>query len=160
LEKPANIIVLSMGNDIIGDDGVGFVVSRGLRMEFENRVDFEELSSGGLDLLDVLEGYKKALIIDSISTGKNIPGTILEYSEKDCQNVLTSSPHSAGLPEVLMVAKYLSIPFPEEIRILAIEIEKQYELHEGLTPAIEKVVPSVKDKAKNLLYEWLKNGNA
>lgn len=145
-----------MGNDIIGDDGVGLVASRNLKNEFENVIDFVELCGGGLDLLDILEGYKKALIIDSITTGKNIPGSILEFSVEDFRNVMISSPHSAGLPEVFFLAQQLNISFPEELKILAIEIEKQFEIREGLSPSIAAFLPSLQERAKNILAEWLK----
>lgn len=46
-------------------------------------VDIVESGGGGLDLLDVLEGYDRAVLLDAILTGKHPPGTILEFSAED-----------------------------------------------------------------------------
>ena len=62
-------LVLGLGNPILSDDGVGLRVAR----ELENRLDQQEVtvvetSMAGLDLLDLLAGYDRAIIVDAIQT--------------------------------------------------------------------------------------------
>ena len=68
-------------------------------------------------------------------------GTVLEFSREDFDRVLGPSPHYAGLPEVLSLAKHLEITFPEEIRVLALEIADCCDFRETLSPPIEQALP-------------------
>ncbi len=62
-------VVLGLGNPILTDDGVGLRVAR----ELEGRLDQQEAtvmetSLAGLNMLDLLAGYDRAIIIDAIQT--------------------------------------------------------------------------------------------
>ena len=148
-------LVLALGNDILADDGVAFVAARRLAEGPDARgVDVRESGEAGLNLLDLLAGYRRALLIDSIVTGRHPPGTVLEFSREDFTEVLGPSPHYAGLPEILELAKYLSIPLPDDIRVLAMEIEEPWQFREGLNPAIEQAVPHLVAEARQILRQW------
>jgi len=148
------ILLLGLGNDILGDDGVGLVAARLLKGEFEKGVDIIEASVGGFALLDVFQGYEKVLLLDAIATGDCSPGTILEFSEKDFQKLVAPSPHFAGLPEIFEVAKKLGVPFPNEVRILAMEVEDPYRFREALSPSVEKALPAFIESARQILKIW------
>ncbi len=148
------LLVLALGNDILGDDGVGFAAARLLKKELpEDFADIQETAESGLALLDFLEGYDKALLLDAISTGKCPPGTILEYSSEDFCKITAPSPHFAGLPEILQMAEKLNIPFPKDILILAMEIENPLVLTERLSPEIQKALPEFVKRAKKILRQ-------
>ena len=68
-ELHPRILVLGLGNDILGDEAVGLLAARRLRALLPESVDVVESGGGGLDLLDVLEGYDRAILLDSILTG-------------------------------------------------------------------------------------------
>jgi hydrogenase maturation protease len=110
----------------------------------------------GLALLEIMTGYQRVLILDSIVTGEHQPGTILEFPASDFETVLGSSPHFMGLPEVIDLANHLSIDFPQDIRILAMEIEKPFEFSANLSSDIKLVLPEYVHKAGCLLHQWLK----
>lgn len=148
------ILLLALGNDILGDDGVGFAVARTLKKEFQEEVEIVESSEAGLALLEILEGYECALLLDAVVTGGCPPGSILEFLPEDFQKVLAPSPHYAGIPEVLQMAERLGIPFPKEIRILALEVEDPYEFREGLSPSVEKALPAFVERARQVLEGW------
>ena len=101
-----------------------------------------------------MTGYERVLLLDTVVTGEHNPGTILSFSKADFNKVLGSSPHFMGLPEVIELAKVLSIDFPEIIHILAIEIEQPSEFSEILSPAVEHAIPEYIQKASLLLKEW------
>jgi hydrogenase maturation protease len=151
---PARILVLGLGNDILGDDAVGLVAARRLRAALPAAVDVLEQAGASLDLLDILEPYDRALILDSIVTGQHPPGTILEFDRTDFQEVLGPSPHYAGLPEVLRLAEALGIPFPAEIRILACEVADPYELREGISASLTLVLPTYVSRAQDIVDAW------
>ncbi len=59
-----NILVLALGNDIMGDDGAALEAAGILEKKFADEIDIFKVSSAGFMLLDILEGYEKVIIID------------------------------------------------------------------------------------------------
>jgi hydrogenase maturation protease len=153
-DTPPRIVVLGLGNDILGDDAVGLVTARRLRAVLPATVDVIE-SGGGLDLLDLLEGYDRALLLDAILTGKHPPGTIFEFAAADLKNEHAPSPHYAGLSTVLRLADSLEIHFPSIFQIVAVEIENPYEVIEALSARVEAAIPSVISRARSILEGWV-----
>jgi len=147
--------LLALGNDILGDDGIALEVADALKKEYQDAIDVESVFGGGLELLDILEGKERAIIIDSIVTGDFPIGTIREISLSDFSNVISGSPHYMGLPDVLRLSSELDIPFPKELKILAIETEIQYEVREGLSPELQKLLPYIVKEAKGLIQDWM-----
>lgn len=154
MKEHKKILVLGIGNDILSDDAVGLVAARKLRGELSNDVEVEEAYGLGLELLETLEGYEYALLLDAVMTGQREPGTIMEFTQNDFAPEISSSPHYVGLPEVFKMAEKLHIPFPKEIRILALEVEDPYHIHEGLTVAVEEAIPALIKKAKEIIISW------
>ena len=153
-KHPKRTILLALGNDILGDDGIGLAAARILKTEFGHEIEVVESPGGGLALLDILEGYDRALLLDGILTGKFSPGTVLEFTTADFQKVVAPSPHYAGLPEVLAMAVALEIDFPEEIKILALEVEEPYVVREGFTQSVEEALPTFVESARRVLMSW------
>lgn len=157
-QRSCPILLLALGNDILGDDGVALLAARELRDEFSGRIDIVETIESGLSLMDFMEGYRRALLIDSIISGDAKPGDIREFSGEDFLGPRIPSIHRAGLPEVLGLADMLKMDFPEEIRILAMEIEDPYEFGAKLTPAVEEALPRYIEQARSILNKWLEAG--
>jgi hydrogenase maturation protease len=154
-DAPPRILVLGLGNDILGDDAVGLLAARQLRSLLPETVDVVESGGGGLDLLDALEGYERALLLDAILTGKHPPGTILEFSAEDFKKDDAPSPHYAGLPTVIQLAESLGICFPTIFQIVAVEVENPYEVLEGLSKPVEASLPAVIERAEGIVHAWL-----
>ncbi|MBI5646771.1 MAG: hydrogenase maturation protease [Ignavibacteriae bacterium] len=144
-------LVLGLGNDILGDDGVGIEAARGLRALGGTDIEVIESAEAGLALLEILEGYDTALILDAMCTGVHTPGSIVEFGPESFRTVTAPSPHYAGLPEVLAMADVLELSFPRTIRILAMEVEDPYSIHEGLSPAVRAALPEFITRAAALL---------
>ena len=157
-EGRPRILVLGLGNDILGDDAVGLLAARRLRALLPETVDVVESGGGGLDLLDALEGYDRALLLDAILTGKHPPGTILEFSAEDFKKDDPPSPHYAGLPTVIQLAESLGIRFPTIFQIVAIEVENPYEVLEGLSQSVETALPAIVERVRSIAKGWLSEG--
>jgi hydrogenase maturation protease len=154
-EQSSRILVLGLGNDILGDDAVGLLAARRLRASLPATVEALESAGAGLDLLDVLEGYDRALILDAIATGEHPPGTVLEFGAADFEKVIAPSPHFAGLPELLQMARQLAIPFPATLSVLACEVADPYQIREGLSPSVADALPALVARARQILESWL-----
>jgi hydrogenase maturation protease len=154
MKDEKNILVLALGNDLLGDDAIGLMVARALQNENENNIDIIESPVAGFALLDYLEGYDKVLLLDAMSTGAYPEGTIVELTPHNFQECIASSPHYVGLPEIFALAHRLDISFPNEVKILAMEISHPYELRESLSENIFQQMPPFISKAKQLLAYW------
>lgn len=148
-------LVLGLGNDLLGDDAVGLLAARRLRQEIppDGGVEVVETGLAGLALLDHFLGFDRALILDSICSGRRAPGTVTEIAPGDLRAIEAPSPHFAGLPELLALAERLELPFPRDIRILAIETADPYTLGAGLTPAVAAGLEVLVARARALLAE-------
>lgn len=140
-------LIIGLGNIMLSDDGVGVkaldVIKREAgKIELNDTApcgfDFVESPVGGLSLLEIIKGYSKVFIIDSIVTGSSIPGTIYRFSSLEglfTRN--TVSTHDTDLPTALDVGKTLGISLPSDIRVWAIEAKDTLTFREGLTPEVE-----------------------
>ena len=149
------ILVLGLGNDILGDDAVGLLAARRLRALLPETVDVVESGGGGLDLLDALEGYDRAVLLDAILTGKHPPGAILEFSAEDFKKDEVPSPHYAGLPTVIQLAESLGIRFPTIFQIVSVEVENPYEILECLSQPVETALPAIVERVRRIVHGWL-----
>lgn len=152
--KKAPTIVLAMGNDIVADDGAGLAVARELKKEGLPGADVVETGEAGLALVELLEGYQNAVLVDSIKTGHSPPGTVLEFTENEFKKVVAPSPHYAGLPEVLELAGRLKLDFPKRFRIFALEVENPYEIREGLSPSVAAAIPEMVKRVREAVEEF------
>ena len=122
-----------------------------LKEELKGRVEVIESAESGLALLDHLEGYDRALLLDAIFTGKYPPGTVLEFGPDDFKGAPAPSTHFAGLPEMLKLAERLEMRFPKDVRILAMEVDNPIVFRQSLTPAAQKALPAFVERARRFL---------
>jgi hydrogenase maturation protease len=149
------ILVLGLGNDLLGDDAAGLLAARALRDAFDpEQAEVIETSLCGIALLDHFIGYQKAVIIDAIKTGKHPPGSIIELQPEDLSAVAAPSPHYAGLPEMMALAKQLSLAFPEEIKIFALEVVDPYTIGGAVSEAVTKALPSLVERVGEQVRRW------
>jgi len=149
MERAARGLVLGLGNDLLGDDGVGLAVARAVRERVPPGVEVVESGEAGLALLELLAGYPVAVIVDAIHTGAP-PGTIQRLERGAFARVLAPSAHYAGLPEVFELAERLGLAMPARLAVIAIEVEDPYSFAERLTP---RVMAAVEPAAELVLHE-------
>lgn len=152
-DKRRRTLVLALGNDILGDDSVGLAAAQLLKAEFAGEVDIVTAAGAGFATLKLMEGYERTLLLDAIFTGCCPPGTVLEFSRQDFQKAAAPSAHYVGLPEVLRLAEHLGLDFPQDLRILALEVENPCEFRRGLT-TIAHALPAYVEKARQVLLGW------
>ena len=150
----ARTLVLGLGNDFAGDDALGVLVARRLLLELEGVADVVESASSGLGLLEVLAGYERAVIVDSVVTGRAPPGTIVELGLDEVGEVVAPSVHHTGLPELAAVAARLDLDFPSTTRVLAVEVVDPYTLGAGLSPPVARVLDEVIARVRTLVRSW------
>ena len=146
--------VVGLGNDLLGDDAVGTIAARELEMELAGVAEVMETSLHGLALIDIFAGCERLVVIDAITTGQFPPGSIIELDPKDLESVPGPSPHFTGLPELIKIARELELDFPEQIKVIAVEVETPRTLGGKLSDSVENALPEVKSRVRRLLRGW------
>jgi len=62
-------LILGLGNSVRADDGVGLYVARSLQEKINSPdIIISESPGAGLDILELLTGYDRVILIDAIQT--------------------------------------------------------------------------------------------
>jgi len=159
-------LVLGLGNELYGDDGAGIQVIRDLRSKIKKEkklsaafhdVDLLECTLTGFAILDVIIGYDRLILVDTIKRSDPKTGRITLMEEKDLRYIPGPSPHYVSIPQTIEIGRQIKQKVPDEIKIIAIEAKNIYKLGEGLTKAMEKALPSIVDKTIELVKKRNKN---
>ena len=140
-------LVLGLGNPILSDDGAGIRVAQYIRQHYHRQgVTMMEASQAGLNLLDLIAGYDKLILVDAIQTGNRDIGAVyrLEASDLDATRHVSSS-HDINLTTALELGKRLGMDLPQEIVIFAIEVRDVTTFSEDCTPEVRKAIPIAAD---------------
>lgn len=142
--RPRTLIV-GVGNPILSDDGVGIHVARKLRDLGLEGVDVEELPASGLELLDMVLGYDRVVIVDAIVTDKGRPGEFHVLEENAFERTVHgSTPHGINIATALaMGRKIIPEKMPKEVFFVAIEADDIVNVSESMTPPVEAAIPSI-----------------
>jgi hydrogenase maturation protease len=144
--KSKKTIVLGIGNPILSDDGVGIRVAQEIKRKVPD-AEVRELSVSGLAILDEIEGYDRLIIIDSMKTGKNPPGTLSKLKMEDLKYAMhLSSYHSVNFPTAMSLGKKFYSNIPGQIEIYAIEIRENTVFGEKCTPEIENAIGNITEQ--------------
>ncbi len=149
------IAVVGLGSPIMCDDAVGLRVSEEIDAMGMEDVDCFQEAVGGLDILPVIHGYTHAIIVDAIQTGEYGPGTVILYSERDFDDVLThAATHDVNLPTALKIGRQMDPEImPDNIRFVAIEVQDIKTMSETMTPEVEEAVDSAKAAVLHIMGE-------
>jgi hydrogenase maturation protease len=150
-----SILVLGIGNLIMSDDGIGVRVAQRLAQDYRFPLGVSVVDGGtlGLDLLPMLEGVAKLLLVDAVESDA-APGTLVRLSGEEIPLTMRTklSPHQAGLQDLLLLAE-LQGHLPGEMVLLgarAAEIGLGMELSPPVASCLEPLVAM----ALNELANW------
>ncbi|HUU07026.1 MAG TPA: hydrogenase maturation protease [Thermoplasmata archaeon] len=154
--RPRTLIV-GVGNPILSDDGVGIHVARKLRDLGLESVDVEELPASGLELLDMVLGYDRVVIVDAIVTEEGRPGGFHVLEENAFERTVHgSTPHGINIATALaMGRKIVPEKMPKEVFFVAIEAKDIVNVSESMTPAVAAAIPSIVDR---IVSEFVSDG--
>ena len=136
-----------MGNSYLSDDAVGIRLVRDFSKKLccvPNLAIIEECSVGGLNLLDLLEGYGRLIVVDSIKTRGGIPGSWYRFTAERLRETMNlTNVHDANFATTLELGRRLGIALPpdSENHIFAVEILDNLIFSERMTDELEKAYP-------------------
>jgi hydrogenase maturation protease len=153
------ILVLGIGNLLMGDEGVGVHFARMMEGEtLPPGVDVLDGGTGGFHLMEYLESYPEVILVDATLDGL-MPGTISMLQprfSKDFPRALST--HDIGLKDLLDGLTFLGrMP---HITLFAVSIEKIQPQRIDLTAEIQCVLPSLVMRVKHLVDDILEKESA
>jgi hydrogenase maturation protease len=150
-------LILGLGNPILTDDGVGIKVVHALESRVDDpQVTLHESSVGGLNLLDVLEGYDRAVIVDAIQTSDGTTGDVYHLSSDGFEPCLhVSCVHDVNFATALELGRKTGLRLPRDITIVAVEVQDVITFSEECTPRVQVAVST----AVNTVLQKLESGS-
>lgn len=140
----SEVLVLGIGNLLMGDEGVGVhVVQRLQRMPLPHDVECLDGGTGSFLLLEAMQSARRIILIDATIDG-NPAGTVKRLNPRfsfDYPKTLTA--HDIGLKDLLDAA-YLAGDLLD-VTLFAVSIEPPAEVSMELSREIAKRVPHVVD---------------
>ncbi|MCX7973535.1 MAG: hydrogenase maturation protease [Candidatus Aminicenantes bacterium] len=157
-------LVLGLGNELYGDDGVGIYIIEDLKNELigeekysavypgpDGPIEFIASNSTGLALLDLILGYDRLIIIDTIKVDHPQTGRVSILKEEDLRAIPGPSPHYLSFPQILQIGRAAGLPVPRELTIVAIESKNIACLGEKLSAEMKASFPKILNLIKSLL---------
>jgi hydrogenase maturation protease len=144
------ILILGIGNVLMGDEGVGVHAIKELEKEtFPPNVTLLDGGTGGFHLLEYLQEYPKIIMIDATMDGKPA-GTISLIEPKFATDFPKSlSAHDIGLRDLIESTAVLGeLP---KMYLITITIDSIQSMELELSPEIKKQIPVVIGKVKEVL---------
>jgi hydrogenase maturation protease len=142
-------LLLGLGNPFVRDDAAGILLAREARSRLGHRQELSwapECSTGGLDLLPLLEGFQRALVFDSIRTRNGRPGDWHRFTARELRGTRhLDSMHDMNFATALELGRRVGMDLPpdEEIHIFAVEILENGEFGHGLSAPLLEVWPDL-----------------
>ncbi len=141
----AKVIVLGLGNILMGDDGVGPYVIRVLEAAYEipEEVSVLDLGTPGLDLIPFMAGAEQIVLIDTVRAPGR-PGEIRLYDRDEILKDLSRprlSPHDPGVSEALSALE-LAGEGRKDLLLVGV-IPERVATGVGLCPAVRAAVAIV-----------------
>ena len=152
------ILILGIGNPLLGDDGFGVEVVR--RLGDQAALGGVEVLDGGacgLYLLPYLEGKSLILVIDAINFG-GVAGQMIRFSANEVPAFLGMklSEHQVTFHEVLALMKLMKI-HPREFLFIGVQPAAS-RWGDGLSPDVETTIGAVIEEVLDQVRVWKSAG--
>jgi hydrogenase maturation protease len=142
------VVVIGLGNPLMGDDGLGLAALHHLRTSYAlpDCVELVDGGTWGMNLLPVIEDADELILIDAIDVGA-APGTAVRLEHAQIPRYLATkiSPHQVDLRDVLALAE-LRGTLPADTVALGLQpasVELRNSLSDVLRCGVEALVGDV-----------------
>ncbi len=152
--KSEKIVILGIGNILMGDEGIGVhVVNRLNALELPENIEVVDGGTGSFNLLGLMQEADKVILVDA-TIDDDKPGTVkrlIPKFSKDYPQTLTA--HDIGLKD-LLDAFYLMNDIPNVV-LYAVSIAP---LPEGLSLELSPEIGATIPRIINLVKAEIKDG--
>ncbi len=136
------ILILGLGNELLGDEGVGV---HGVRLLQELKLPADtkvlEIGTGILDALPELGQAERIIVLDAMKAG-GPPGTVYKIPLDHCSgSTCIASMHGFDIFRVMALTEYSEVP---PVMVFGVE-PKAIEWSMTLSPQVAECLPSLID---------------
>jgi hydrogenase maturation protease len=161
-------LILGLGNPILGDDSIGWKVVETVKIRYmsgefsstqegnKSLLEFECYSLGGLSLMENLIGYDRVWIIDAIHTSRYPVGTVIIQKLEEFHDVQSShlaSSHDMTLQTALELGRSIGAALPQEITVVGIEADINFDFSEELSTPLREAFPEVVNRVLKIIQK-------
>jgi hydrogenase maturation protease len=147
MSRPSSLLVLGLGNLLLGDDGVGSAAIALLLDRYRPPRDVRVLDGGtlGLSLLPYLDEADVVILVDAIRADA-APGSLVRLDGEQVAPAVATrlSPHQIGVSDLLDGARWLD-RYPTRLVLLGI-VPETMELAVGLSPQVARSLPDLVER--------------
>lgn len=146
------LLVLGVGNVLMGDEGVGIHVLRALENDPPGAgVRLLDGGTGGINLLLELDGYTDIILVDATLDGQPA-GTVTRLKPRHVGELPRGlGAHDFGLKDLFAVAALLNRS--PSLHLFTVSVETVRPMCLELSPAVAGAVPRVVDCVRDLVRE-------
>jgi hydrogenase maturation protease len=153
--RAKRILLLGLGNLLLGDEGIGIHVVRQLQgVPLPPEVEVIDGGTGGFDLLAHCRGKRKIIIVDAMNIAAE-PGSVFRFTPEDLPETWRPafSAHESGVYELLHFCKAL-VP-PPEVTIYGVAPQEtqrmSMQLSEMLARRLDEIVALIAAEVERLV---------
>jgi hydrogenase maturation protease len=146
----AEVLVLGVGNFLVGDEGVGVHAIRHLEREtWPPHVCLVDGGTGGFNLLELLRSHEKVIIVDATRDGSP-PGTVAQFRARVASDFPPAlGAHDIGLRDLITAATMLG-PLPV-VDVITVSIVELKPMTLELSPLVAAALPEVSRRVRALV---------
>lgn len=141
------VLVLALGNPLLGDEGVGPRALSRLSQEhrFPPSVELVDGGTAGMGLVPKVSEANKAIVLDAVRAGRT-PGTLIELDGARLPRRFfqSLSPHQVGFRDIVSASRLVG--GPEEIVLMGVEplrTNLTTDLSEPVARSLDELVAAV-----------------
>jgi hydrogenase maturation protease len=145
------ILVLGIGNILMGDEGVGVHTIKALEgKSFSEDVDILDGGTGGFHLMAYFQEYENVIMIDA-TMDKKPTGTVSLVEPKFASDFpKTLSAHDIGLKDMIESITILGkVP---KIYLITVTIDTIKSMYMELSPNVKSAIPEVIKKVYEIIH--------
>jgi|GEM_PF-3163468 len=173
-----NTLVLGLGNDLRGDDGIGMHIVNYVRTHHtpHEKVHIHLSSASGLQLMHMLYSYQRVMVVDAVEVddrytgyfwklnpeqlpGLSFPAYPFIHGSREGSGQIAST-HGTGFLALLELGKKMGFKDPQEVFFYLIGIRRQTNPYSMMiSEKIGKYLLSIIPKVGEEIVASLKNAN-
>lgn len=159
--RSIGVLVLGLGNVLLGDDGLGAAAVARLERDFRvpPGVRLEEGGTLGLSLLGLLADSENVILVDAVRADAP-PGTLVRIDGEDVPDAVRErlSAHQVGVADLLDAARLID-RYPHTVRLLGLvpdSIELAITRSDAVDSALGRLVAAVVREVQGLGYAMVR----
>ena len=153
------MVVLGLGNPVLGDDAVGLHVAGEVERLLQARpvpgVRVLTSARGGFELIDLLAGCTHAVIVDCLEAPGGAPGTVRRLSlRRFAGSARLVGAHEMSVADAFELGRALGAGMPDTVAIYGIAGAEMRTLGAAMTPAVVAAVAPLALRILRTAARW------